>query len=162
MRFRSKAKEIAGIIHAHSNNWNMKRPTLKTCICTFITLVLVYYSVAWAVVGCLHDEDFANIPTAASGVSDAAWRQDLANPSQAYFDCMGGDYQTEVLGGVSAPVELRLSKSELVYPSVHLTTSRSVRDRIWNLWLRGLFDDVAMHRSRIAFLLYLSISVLRI
>jgi len=140
----------------------MKRPISKTFICSFIALVLVYYSVAWAVLGCLHDEDFANTPAAASAVSDAAWRQDLATPSQASLDCMGADYQTEVLGSVSAPVELRLSKPELVYPSVLLTTSRTVRDRIWNLWLSTVFNGVTMHRSRMAFLLYLSISVLRI
>jgi hypothetical protein len=140
----------------------MKRPILKTSICAFITLVLVYYSVAWAVLGCLHDEDFANTLAAASALSDVAFRKDLANPSPTYFDCMGADYQTEVLGGVSAPVELRLSRSELVYHSPVLATPRSVRGTIGNLWLSALFDDVAMQCSRIAFPLYLSISVLRI
>jgi hypothetical protein len=113
------------------------------------------------VLGCLHDEDFANTPAAASALSDVAFRQDLANSSPMYFDCKGADYQTEVLGGVSAPVELRLSRSDLVYHSPVLATSRSVRSTIGNLRLSAL-DDLAMHRSRIAFLLYLSISVLRI
>jgi hypothetical protein len=142
----------------------MNRPILKASVASFIVLVLVYYSAAWAVLGCLHDEDFANTPAAPSAaVSGAAWHQDLANSPQTYFDCMGADYHTEVLAGVSAPVELRLSKSDLVTHSFALAPARSAGEsRIGSLWLSALFDDWPVHSSGVGLPLYLSVSVLRI
>ena len=65
----SKVIKIGGIIHAHFKFQGMNHSILKTSISSFIALVLVYYSVAWAVLRCSHEEDFANTEAAVSDAS---------------------------------------------------------------------------------------------
>jgi hypothetical protein len=47
----------------------MNHPIAKATISSFIALVLVYYSVAWVVLRCSHDEDFAHTDGAVADAS---------------------------------------------------------------------------------------------
>jgi hypothetical protein len=142
----------------------MNRSIIKTSISSFIALVLVYYSVAWAVLRCSHDEDFANT---AEAVSDASVRiagssYSLQSQDGAHLDCMGSDYHTETLAGSSASLQQRLLCTEIGSRVTDLSTFQNTGTaESGNLWLRALFDGSAVaHPIRLR--RYLSLSVLRI
>ena len=92
----------------------MNRSILKTSISSFIALVLVYYSVAWAVLRCSHDEDFAHTEAA---VSDASVHSTGLPYSErqggAHLDCLGSDYHTETLGAFLGPLQERLLSTDI-------------------------------------------------
>jgi hypothetical protein len=142
----------------------MNRSILKTSISFLIALVLVYYSVAWAVLRCAHDEDFTN---AAASVSDAgAHTTDSSYSFQsqdgAHLDCLGSDYHTETLGGFSAPLQQRLSSTDIAFRVTDLSILRGAGTaESGNHWLRALFDGSA-RAYPIGSPRYLSLSVLRI
>jgi hypothetical protein len=89
----------------------MNRPFIKTSVVTLISLVLLYYSVAWAVVRCFHDEHHANSEITLSDVDQPNKGIFLSAPSRAlvYLDCMAPDYHTESLAGSSLSQLLRLT-----------------------------------------------------
>lgn len=139
----------------------MNRSILKTSISSFIALVLVYYSVAWAVLRCSHDEDFAHTEAA---VSDASVHStDLPYSERqggAHLDCLGSDYHTETLGAFLGPLQERLLSTDIASRVTDLSTVHSGTEN-GNLWLRVLFDGSARAHS-IGPPRYLSLSVLRI
>jgi hypothetical protein len=142
----------------------MNRSILKTSISSFIALVLVYYSVAWAVLRCSHEEDFANTEPAVfdAGARDAGLYQSLASQPQTHLDCMGSNYHTETLAGFSVPIQLRLLSAEIGSRVTALSILHVIETaESGNLWLRALFDGSALvypiNSPR-----YLSLSVLRI
>ena len=93
----------------------MNRSILKTFISSFIALVLVYYSVAWAMLSCAHDEDFAitEVIVSDAGARDAGFYQSLASQAQSHLDCMESDYHTETLGGFLGPLQERLLSTDI-------------------------------------------------
>ena len=139
----------------------MNRSILKTSISSFIALVLVYYSVAWAVLRCSHDEDFAHTEAA---VSDASVHSTGLPYSErqggAHLDCLGSDYHTETLGAFLGPLQERLLSTDIASRVTDLSTVHSGTEN-GNLWLRVLFDGFARAHS-IGPPRYLSLSVLRI
>ena len=139
----------------------MNRSILKTSISSFIALVLVYYSVAWAVLRCSHDEDFAHTEAA---VSDASVHSTGLPYSErqggAHLDCLGSDYHTETLGAFLGPLQERLLSTDIASRVTDLSIVHSGTEN-GNLWLRVLFDGSARAHS-IGPPRYLSLSVLRI
>jgi hypothetical protein len=139
----------------------MNRSILKTSISSFIALVLVYYSVAWAVLRCSHDEDFAHTEAA---VSDASVHSTGLPYSErqggAHLDCLGSDYHTETLGAFLGPLQERLLSTDIASRVTDLSIVHSGTEN-GNLWLRVLFDGFARAHS-IGPPRYLSLSVLRI
>ena len=139
----------------------MNRSILKTTISSFIALVLVYYSVAWAVLRCSHDEDFAHTEAA---VSDASVHSTGLPYSErqggAHLDCLGSDYHTETLGAFLGPLQERLLSTDIASRVTDLSIVHSGTEN-GNLWLRVLFDGFARAHS-IGPPRYLSLSVLRI
>ncbi|HKU52054.1 MAG TPA: hypothetical protein VJQ25_06280 [Nitrospira sp.] len=136
----------------------------KSSLCSAIALVLVYYSVAWAVLRCSHDDDFANAEVTADASADSADSSSSFHTHDgAHLDCMGSDYHTETLAGVSGSVEKRVLSTDIVYHAADLSNLHDTGTvENGNLWLSALFDDGPLHSSPIGLPLYLSISVLRI
>jgi hypothetical protein len=136
-------------------------PIAKSTISSFIALVLVYYSVAWAVLRCSHDEDFAHTEAA---VSDASVHSTGLPYSErqggAHLDCLGSDYHTETLGAFLGPLQERLLSTDIASRVTDLSIVHSGTEN-GNLWLRVLFDGFARAHS-IGPPRYLSLSVLRI
>jgi len=139
----------------------MNHPIGKSTISSFIALVLVYYSVAWAVLRCSHDEDFAHTEAA---VSDASVHSTGLPYSErqggAHLDCLGSDYHTETLGAFLGPLQERLLSTDIASRVTDLSIVHSGTEN-GNLWLRVLFDGFARAHS-IGPPRYLSLSVLRI
>jgi len=127
----------------------------KSSLCSAIALVLVYYSVAWAVLRCSHDDDFATFE--ASNASAYGARH-----GGAHLDCMGSEYHTETLSGV--PLEQRVLSAGIASRATDLSNLQGTGrvDNDGNLWLSALFDHGSVPSGRIDLPLYLSISVLRI
>jgi hypothetical protein len=124
----------------------MNRPFIKTSVVTLISLVLLYYSVAWAVVRCFHDEHHANSEITLSDVDQHNKGIFLSAPSRAlaYLDCMGPDYHTESLAGSS-------SLSQMLRLTVNIT-SRLDNIQPWqnvageharDIRLRAVFDRLS-------------------
>jgi|SoiMethySBSTD1v2_1073268.scaffolds.fasta_scaffold70871_2 hypothetical protein len=160
----SKVIKIGGIIHAHFKFQGMNRSILKTSISSFIALVLVYYSVAWAVLRCSHDEDFANTATAVSDGSahTAGSSYSFQGQDGAHLDCMGSDYHTETLGGFSAPLQQRLLSTDIASRVTDLSILHGAGTaESGNHWRRALSDGAARAHP-IGPPRYLSLSVLRI
>jgi hypothetical protein len=142
----------------------MNHPIAKSIVSSFIALVLVYYSAAWAVLRCCHDEDFAHTEAAVSDASAHSVGSSHSFPSQdgARLDCMGSDYNTEALAGYSDPLPRRLLSSDIASLVTDLSVLHGTGTaKSGNLWLRALFDG-----SALAYPIdpprYLSLSVLRI
>ena len=139
----------------------MNHPFGKSTISSFIALVLLYYSVAWAVLRCSHDEDFAHTEAA---VSDASVHSTGLPYSErqggAHLDCLGSDYHTETLGAFLGPLQERLLSTDIASRVTDLSIVHSGTEN-GNLWLRVLFDGFARAHS-IGPPRYLSLSVLRI
>ena len=86
----------------------MNHRFLNSFVASLIAIVLVYYSVAWAVLRCFHDEDHAGTETAVS-VEGRHQRDFSSSPldhPEAAIDCMGSSYHTKILAGSSAPSQL--------------------------------------------------------
>jgi hypothetical protein len=143
----------------------MNRPFIKTSVVTIISLVLLYYSVAWAVLRCFHDEHQINSEVILSDVDRHDKDFFLSSPSHAhaYLDCMAPDYHTESLAGSS-------SLSQLQRLTVNIT-SRLDNTQPWqniageharDIWLRALFDKISAPIFPFDLPRYLSFSSLRI
>ena len=142
----------------------MNRSILKTFISSFIALVLVYYSVAWAMLSCAHDEDFAitEVFVSDAGARDAGFYQSLAGQAQSHLDCMESDYHTETLAGFSDPLPQRLLSTDIASHITDLSILHGVGTaQSGNYWRRALFDGSARAHP-IGSPRYLSLSVLRI
>jgi hypothetical protein len=140
----------------------MTRSILKTSISSFIALVLVYYSVAWAVLRCCHDEDFAHTDGAVADASGRTGGSSYSFERQGgeHLDCMGSDYHTETLGGFSDSLQQRHFSTDIgsrVTDSLYGSETAESR----NHWLRALFDGSARAHP-IDPPRYLALSVLRI
>lgn len=89
----------------------MNHRYLKNFVVSLIAIVLVYYSVAWAVLRCFHEEDFSNSDAA---VSDASDHTDFSSYSlhrhqdEAHLDCMRFDHHTETLAWSSSASQLHM------------------------------------------------------
>ena len=136
----------------------MSRHDIKTGLVSLLTFVLLYYSVAWAVLRCCHDEDHSSDAAAVSASALHAKNAHLpfSRHAQANLDCLGSNYHTESLAGPSSPTEL------------HRLTSRFASRVTDDLTLPGLAADGSrgIRLSPVIFQThpprYLSLSVFRI
>ena len=125
---------------------------LRTFFAALISSVLVYYSVAWAVLRCVHDEDRAGTETA---VSYSGLQQS---------DCMGSNYHTETLAGSSVQNQLNILTIDITsHVNGFLNLYGVAEAATENLWRTAVFD----RGSTFTFPTdspprYLSLSVLRI
>jgi len=136
----------------------MSRRYIKTGLVSLLAFVLLYYSAAWAVLRCFHDEDHSTEAGVVSASDPHA--KDAHFPfsrhAQANLDCLGSAYHTESLAAPSSPTE------------VHRLTSRATSQMTDELTLSGLAADGSrgIRLSTVIFPThpprYLSLSVFRI
>jgi len=140
----------------------MSRHRLKIFLVSLVSFVLLYYSVAWAVLRCSHDEDFANTEEAVAdaSVQVAGSSYSLQSQDGAHLDCLGSDYHTETLGGFSDSLRQRHFSTDIA-SRVTDSLFGSETAESGNHWLRALFDGSARAHP-IDPPRYLALSVLRI
>jgi hypothetical protein len=130
----------------------MNRPFIKTSVVAIVSLVLLYYSVAWAVLRCFHDEHQTN-----SEMTLSAERHDKD------FNCAGRDYHTEQLAESSSLSQLqRLTVNITSHGNEFLRWQNVAGEHATVLWLRALFDRVSPPICPFQSPRYLSLSSLRI
>ena len=142
----------------------MSRHRLKIFLVSFVSFVLLYYSVAWAVLRCFHIEAYENYQVALD-TGEHVIGSNLASPKYAheYLDCMGSNYHTESLAGSSVPSELlRQMRDVSVHTNVLLPLSSAPLDQAGDVWLSAVFDKVSSPPLAIDLPRYLSLSVLRL
>ena len=128
----------------------MSRRLFTTVVAIAVSFVLLYYSVAWAVLRCAHDDSDYEVALTSGG------------PVHLNLECVGPDYHIELIAGSSSPSELdRLMPQVTRHVNDFLTLQARFGDAAIDLWLRAVFD-----RSRsLGFLVglppYLFLSVLR-
>jgi hypothetical protein len=145
-------------------NPNMEHRRLKIFFATIISTVLVYYSVAWAVLRCFHDEDHSSTDTAVSvaGLHQSDFFTSPLDRSKADIGCKDWNYHTETLAGSSSPSQLRTLTTNIMQVTGFLALDDNAEVAIENLWLRALFDRASTLPFPTASPRYLSLSVLRI
>ncbi|HEV8719700.1 MAG TPA: hypothetical protein VGW77_03565 [Candidatus Binatia bacterium] len=141
----------------------MSRHRFKIILVSLVAFVLLYYSVAWAVLRCFHIEGQENYQVALD-TGERATGSNLASPNDVheYLDCMGSDYHTETLAGVSESLQQRLLSRDIASRVGDISIFQNTATaESGNHWLRALFDGAARAHP-IGPPRYLSLSVLRI
>ena len=143
----------------------MNRHLPKLFVVSLVSFVLLYYSVAWAVLRCSHEEDRGYHQVALYNADAHATGSSVASPDhvQAHLDCVAPDYHTELLAGPSSPSQLhRLTTDITSHVSDFLTLQRVAGDGATDLWLSAVLEKVSPRNFVIDSSRYLSLSVLRI
>ena len=161
-RFHDKKR---GTLHAHPGILAMTRHYMKTGVVSLLMFVLLYYGVAWAVLGCFHEEDQAHhtviMPVTEAQASNTYLP--FSHHAQVNLDCLGSNYHTESLAGPSSSSQLLIRIARAVshgmdnLPLYALDTTRAHR-----LWLKAVLDRFPSTNFLIDLPRYLSFSVLRI
>ena len=133
---------------------------LKSFAASLISSVLLYYSAAWTVLRCSHDDEdvnsgFALFDGGAAGLSSTS-------AAEAHLDCLDSDYHTETLAGPSSSVKFDQLTGrdafQLAAPSaLHGPATVELR----GAWLTAVFRTSVTVTSPIR-RRYLSLSILRI
>ena len=138
---------------------------LKSLIVSLISLMLLSYSSAWAVLRCLHDDDEASSAIALSNTDVRGHDYYLSSPSavESHLDCLSADYHSESLAGPWSPLQLHRWVTHI---SAHVTDflSSASSAQAWarDLWLRAVFKRPPRPTFLVDLPLYLSLSILRV
>jgi hypothetical protein len=143
----------------------MSRSFIKTSALAAVSLALLYYNVAWAVLRCPHQENhpdhevvFYKTGSHLDGVSFPFRFQDPAN-----LDCAGPDYHTELLAGPSTISELlRLTRDVSSRVNSSFIWSNFALDQIMDARLATSFDRMSSLTLPFVVPRYLSLSVFRL
>ena len=143
----------------------MSRRFVKSLVVSSVSLVLLYYSAAWAVLRCLHDDDHSDTSVIISdtGAHAEDWHVPFPIHAPASLECISHDYHAESLAGPSSSPQLPRWPARIIS---HVTDF-SILDGITaggprGLWLKAVFDRFAFPILLIDVPRYLSLSVLRI
>jgi hypothetical protein len=120
----------------------MTRPFIKTLVVAIVSLTLLYYSVAWAVLRCPHQESHSDHEIALFDGNSPRPVIFLASKShgQPSLDCPGPNYHMEWLAGPSASSEL-LRLMRLIVPTSNVLQHIVASQQADNVWLRALFAN---------------------
>jgi hypothetical protein len=129
----------------------MARRLSKYSVVTVVSFVLLYYSIAGAVLRCLHDVYNSDQETEIS----------YQNPGHVNFECVGPEYHTEPLAG-SAPLESYRFIADFTSHVDDLLLRNPSGDGESAVWRRAVFQGSSPHSSLNSIPRYLSLSVLRI
>ncbi len=131
---------------------------IKTFAATLVSLTLAYYSVAWAVLQCFHEED-DSFQSAISDVESHTTYHDVAlDHSSPNLECPDPACVIESMADSSSQ-----SRSINITGEVHVSSADSFAmrstagDKKSVQWRRSIFD-----RSRDVVPIYLALSILRI
>jgi hypothetical protein len=142
----------------------MNRPLVKTPVVMIISLVLLYYSVAWAVLRCPHQENHLDHEPALYNTTSYKAEVSSAFPDhdQASLDCTGPSYHTEFLAGAAPGSELlRLTRDVPSRGNILLPLLRTERNQAEYVSRKAVFDKGFPHNFLIDLPRYLSLSVFR-
>ena len=143
----------------------MSRSFVKASALAAVSLALLYYNVAWAVLRCPHQENhpdhevgFYQTGSYLDGVSFPFRSQDPAN-----LDCAGPDYHTELLAGPSTISELlRLTRDVSSRVNLVFVWSNFALGEIGDVRPPVLFDRMSSLTLLFPVPRHLSLSVLRL
>jgi hypothetical protein len=143
----------------------MNRQRLKTFLATFLASMLLYYSAAWAVLRCCHEDGPASVEQSMSaddlydGLQIDISRSRHA-PSQ--IDCLDFGYQTEVLAGPVSPPHFHRVTAAVTPHANDFFDLQSLADGHRKNLLRNVFTRGSPPVEPSDPPLYLSLSSLRI
>jgi hypothetical protein len=143
----------------------MNRQHVKAFLATFLASMLLYYSAAWAVLRCCHDEERASLEESVSkDHSHDGLHSHLSWPSHAprQIDCPDFGYQTEVLAGPASPPQFHWVTAAVATYANDFFVLKSLADGhrknlLRNVFTRGLPPAEPVDRP-----LYLFLSSFRI
>src|SRR5262245_53992536 len=117
----------------------MNRPFLKISVVAIVSLVLLYYSVAWAVLRCPHEEVRSEHMLALQNTAVDTPQHPMH--SHTALDCPKPNYHMESLAGPAAGSELiRLTRDVPSHANISLALSGVERDRAEYISLKAVFD----------------------
>ena len=127
-----------------------------------VSFVLLYYSVAWAVLRCSHDEDHSDQEVAQS-LEDTASDLAVLNPDSTDIECIGQDYHTEFIASSSLSAEVHrlafhIASGIDAFQILQIRSEHGAGD----VWLRAVFKGLSPLNFLIGISPYLSLSTLRI
>jgi hypothetical protein len=131
----------------------MKHHLLKSLFAMVVAFVLLYYSVAWAVLRCCHDGDDSD--------------QEIAllngNPVHLDFECVNPNFHTEAMLETSSSPQLgRLMPEVTRYVNDFFILQTRPGEAASDIWLRAVFERSPSLAFLIGLPSYLFLSVLRI
>ena len=137
----------------------------KIFVVVTVSFVLLYYSVAWAVLRCSHDEDQSH--QEAFLYNGDASSQELhyssPKPVPLNLECVGLDYHTELMAESSSPSELHRLKRDIAPDANGVLTHRTVSEYgASDALLRAVFENLSSLSFPAGLPRYLSLSTLRI
>jgi hypothetical protein len=141
----------------------MNRYFFKSSIALVVSFVLLYYSVAWAVLRCSHDEEFLEQEVALQNNADRDLHYMPSNAAFLNLECVCPDYHTELMAGGSSPSQLQGSMPDMtsnIDGFVMFPTGSGYRAS--DSWLRAVFEKLSSPVFPIGLPRYLSLSNLRI
>ena len=155
----------------------MNRHLPKTFVISLVSFVLIYYSTAWAVLRCVHEEGRSDHAVALADSrlgarlsniahnnvhANNAYRSSSSYPG-TYIDCLNLAYHTESLGGPSSPPQLQRWMSYInPHPADFLSSLDVTEDWARDVWLRFVFERPPGLTFFLDSPLYLSLSIFRI
>jgi hypothetical protein len=131
----------------------MNHHLLKSLVAVVVAFVLLYYSIAWAVLRCSHDGD------------DSDHEVVLLNGDPLHLDleCVGPNFHTEAMAEASSsPQRDRLMPDITPYVNDFFTLQTRSGDAASDVWLRAVFESSPSLAFLIGLPSYLFLSVLRI
>lgn len=129
----------------------MSRHLIKRAVVTVVSFVLLYYSVAGALLRCFHDVDDLN------DESEICYQ----NTGHDNLECVGPEYHTESMAGSSAPPQLHRIITDCAPHANNILILRNFSEEI-SIWRRAVFRRLSPLKSLNPVPRYLSLSVLRI
>ena len=136
----------------------------KSLIVIVISFVLLYYSIAWAVLRCPHEQYDSNhevsIHTDETSLNTLGYTR--TSPVPLNFQCAGPDYHTELMASSLSPSQFDPS-AEIAFrvnglPALRTLSGSGESD----LWLRAVFENPSSLTFLTGLPRYLSISVFRV
>ena len=142
----------------------MSRHSFQIFLVSLISIVMLYYSVAWAVLRCFHSDAQENYQVILS-TGDTLTASHLAslNHAHEYIECMGSEYRIEFLAGSSLPSGLlRQLRGAAAHGGDSLPSSIVSQSPAVNFWLSAFIEELSSVTVPIHLPRYLSLSVLRL
>jgi hypothetical protein len=130
----------------------MNHDLLKSLVAVVVAFVLLYYSIAWAVLRCYHDGDDSDHEVA------------LLNGDFVHLDleCVGPNFHTESMAEASSPPQRDRLMLDITPHGNDFLTLQIRSDAASDVWLRAVFETSPSLAFPIGLPFYLFLSVLRI
>lgn len=143
----------------------MQNRPLKMFLVSLVSFVLLYYSVAWAVLRCFHDEDHSvhGVVVQDARPSGQAVMLPSTDSSHGAIDCIGLGYHVESLAAPAAPVQFeRFAAESNLVPKRFLYGQNARAGMAVALEFRHSFQRQSTLAQFSHLPLYLSLAVLRL